>query len=612
MSITTSNLGKVTITPKGEWVTGTYARLDLVTLGGASYLSKEDNNTQIPSTLATKWQVIAQNGQDSWFNVTARIPLSAGSYYTLATALAQVPSGAKTKGFYLLFESSANVWKMYQFLGVVATEWATEAKWRDVTPYDVMSTINDYSNLWYGVSWNNTVFTIPSSKTRIGSSDLHRSLPVHSKMKGCLMADDGTIIKYLPKDTWVGETLDGTSGQVMVELPEYYFKVDDTDQTNVQLKISTLPLPNFEYSPKMYIGAYKGVIDRTIPATLKLASVVNSAVEFRGGNNSATNDSNENSLLGKASSAITGTNYRTYARNRNAGDTRWNRYTYEAWRKLVFLYLIEYANTNSQATYNAALDVNGFKQGGLGMGVTQINSTKWGTFNGYYPFVPIGYSNSIGNGTGEIAYTMPYLYDGGAAYKGDYSTDATYVAGDYIAAKSINKLYTCIADAPAGTLLSDTNYFTEVTRTTTLVNRYRGVELPFGEVFENLDGTLINADADNQNVKLYLCNNPKDYGNILTDKYIYRAELPTSSDYIKKIMLGKSGDILPLKDGLGASTSNGWGDYHYASIASSGLRALFVGGSADVGAAAGLVCSGAVGALSYATARIGSRLCFIP
>ena len=59
--MTTKILGKVAITPRGEWVAGKYERLDLVSFLGSSYLSKKYDNTSNP-TVAADWMKIAEKG----------------------------------------------------------------------------------------------------------------------------------------------------------------------------------------------------------------------------------------------------------------------------------------------------------------------------------------------------------------------------------------------------------------------------------------------------------------------------------------------------------------------------------------------------------------------
>lgn len=67
----TTILGKVWINPRGEWQQGTYARLDLVSYQGNSFISMVDNNTA-QLTDATKWMVIAYKGAKGDTGKTAK------------------------------------------------------------------------------------------------------------------------------------------------------------------------------------------------------------------------------------------------------------------------------------------------------------------------------------------------------------------------------------------------------------------------------------------------------------------------------------------------------------------------------------------------------------
>ena len=64
-----------------------------------------------------------------------------------------------------------------------------------------------------------------------------------------------------------------------------------------------------------------------------------------------------------------------------------------------WLYIVEYANLNSQLGFNSALDINGFRQGGLGNGVTDLDGAKWSSFNSYYGVIHCEYTNSLGMNT---------------------------------------------------------------------------------------------------------------------------------------------------------------------------------------------------------------------
>ena len=91
-----------------------------------------------------------------------------------------------------------------------------------------------------------------------------------------------------------------------------------------------------------------------------------------------------------------------------------------------------------------------------------------------------------------------------------------------------------------------------------------------------------------------------------------RGELPRKEGYVKRMMIGEHGDIMPME--VGASSTTHFADYFYTNIPASGaaMRGVLFGGSAHYGAHAGLSWAYTYGAASYSGAGIGSRLCFIP
>lgn len=89
----------------------------------------------------------------------------------------------------------------------------------------------------YGIEFD-TAVSSPAC-TRIGNLSLHKSLPIHNRMKGCLLNDDGEVVEYLNPANWTGQTRDGSRGQVMVELPMHYRKFE-TDGTKRYASASTL------------------------------------------------------------------------------------------------------------------------------------------------------------------------------------------------------------------------------------------------------------------------------------------------------------------------------------------------------------------------------------
>ena len=413
--------------------------------------------------------------------------------------------------------------------------------------------------LSYGIEYDTTVSS--PQCTRIGNFNYHRSLPIHSKMKGCLLSDDGRVQKYLDPNTWVNETRDGSQGQVMVEIPSYYRKFE-AEGTKRRVRISEMPLPGYHLVKKKYVSAYEASVKRS---TTTLCSVVNEDPDYRGGNNISDWDGTYRTLLGRPATSISRTNFRAYARKRKEGSSEWNCMTYDIQKDLFWLFAIEYANLNSQATFNSVKDSNGFSQGGLGPGVTTVES-GWNNYNSYNPFVPCGHTDSLGNKTGYVNYDMM-------------------------------------------------NEAEEVQRTVQ-VPRYRGVENPFGHVWAWTDGVNVRVSPTEENggdnlSKVFVTEDPNLFNDTNYEGYKYVGNEARTEGYVKSVLFGEGGEIMPETVGGGSTTY--FCDYHYTTIPTvETLKGVMFGGYADNGGDAGLVRSSSVYAPSVADARLGSRLCFIP
>ena len=304
-----------------------------------------------------------------------------------------------------------------------------------------------YGEHWYGIEYDITA-TSPDV-TRIASSvddmKLHASLPIQNGMRACLLLDNGTVNYWLNENDWskkidgTASDLSGTDGQVMIYVPLHYRKFETSGNT-YRCKISQYPISGFHAVPAFYIGAYEASLYRP---TLKLSSVVNATTDYRGGDNNAAWDAAANTLLGKPATLLTRTNFRTYARNRAAG-TKWNINTYEQHKAITWLFVVEYATRNSQKAIDATFTTEGYRKGGLGDGVTTAIDAEWNTFNTRYPFISCGASNTLATKSGEVSVAVTDF--GGAGVPRSFT-----------------------------------------------VNRYRGIEMPFGHVFKNLDG--VNVDV---------------------------------------------------------------------------------------------------------------------
>ena len=415
--------------------------------------------------------------------------------------------------------------------------------------------------LAYGVSRD--INSLNPTFSRIGNPELHRSLPIQNKMRGCTLADDGTVNHYFNAD-WTanedGSTIkkDGSDGMVMIEIPEFYLRLLSSGEGYM---ISEYPLNGYTRVAKTYISAYEATVDRST-STLKLASVANATASFRGGNNNSSLDGTDKTQLGMPLTNTSRSAFRTYARNRYSSSSSispyaWNLYDSFSHNILWILFTIEYATTNSQLAVKSALTNDGYKQGGLGNGVTTINSSAWNSFNSYYPIVPCGTSDSLGNGSGEVSYKLPSSFGSGSV--------------------------------------------------TVTVPRYRGIENPFGHIWKNADGTIfdIKSNADGGTSTIYYCADPKYYADSVNSNYENLGLLPRSNGYVSKVV---NGTVFPTK--TGGSSTTGICDNLYTSVTNSSLRTCFVGGSSDNGANAGLAYVSSADAVGDAHAAYGSRLVF--
>lgn len=120
--------------------------------------------------------------------------------------------------------------------------------------------------------------------------------------------------------------------------------------------------------------------------------------------------------------------------------------------------------------------------------------------------------------------------------------------------------------------------------------RWRGFDNPFGDTRTNLDGIIIDADADNHPNNMnyvYTCQDPTKYAdNLNGDGYEKVGEEIHQEGYTKLFDLGNAAHIIPIVMGGGATTFKC--DYHYPGSKNNTLRTLIVGGIADSGASAGL------------------------
>lgn len=499
--------------------------------------------------------------------------------------------------------------------------------------------------LAYGVEWDTEV--ADPHLTRIGNMSLHKTLPIQSQLKGCIAQKD-KVIYWLNESDWrfkkdpetvsigltvdggyslvsdifstlryekqwvkiggvacqigsintdtntatlvtndqldalglvtgtqdveLGAVLNGYDGTVRVYCPNFYIK-SVIDGTKRRVWISTVKIDNsYTYQHEILIDAYRSTVLNTVPSNMgylstlrtnSAISVVNTHDYCRGGRDRSTNDiyletDPSRSDLCKPRASISRANMRIYSRN--AGSEM---LSYDQYKNIFYwLYVIEYANFNCQEAYNEAVTAEGYRQGGLGAGVTTINNIYWGYYNGHYPLTPCGYCNELGNGTGL-------------------------------------KTMTVVTPTTSGGDPTQTYNFS--------VPRWRGFDNPFGDIWTNLDGIIIQGDAEGNPKTVYTTTDPNNYGDNESAKNameIAGHEIHQDG-YTKEFDLGEAAHIIP--ESVGGDITKYKCDYHWTGTRNTSLRTLLVGSNASGGAYAGLGAFYSIIGVSVSVTTIGFR-----
>lgn len=405
----------------------------------------------------------------------------------------------------------------------------------------------------YGVEWDVTV--ADPTCTRIGNPLFHKSLPIQSEYKGCIVKN-GKLQYYLNPNDWTktsngsNSNLDGTDGDVMIHIPKFYGK-SGSNGNKRWVRISTVKVDaSWVEIPEMFISAYRNTIYTDGDIT-KIASVVSTDAKYRGGGRRSEYDQylatdQFKTDLGKPVSNISRATMRTYA-----AATGQELLCYEFYKWIFYWnYVIEYANFNSQKEFNSELTSDGYHQGGLGPGLTTFDWDQWDTYNGNYAITPCGYTNEFGNFSGVKAIQL---------------------------------------QSPEKTLYA---------------NRWRGFENPFGDIWTNLEGIVIKRDAAKANSNVYTTTDVLKYGEDYSLFDIAGVEI-AQDGWIGTFDLGSKAEIIPSS--IAGSESTYKCDYHWCDANSVEKRILRVGGGANIGGKAGLGYFYSYVGVGAASADVGFR-----
>lgn len=294
--------------------------------------------------------------------------------------------------------------------------------------------IPTFENAAYGIEWTKDDNDI----IRIGNAKFHRELPIQNRLKGCVY-NEKKISYFLNPTGWAKPLenglvppLDGSDGDVGVRVPEFYMCVKDTG-TKYQLWISDFNIDGTFTRVHPFIISHTKTMTRTREdgkEEVFSACIKPDDTRYLGGDKSSSIAAIK--LQGRPRTGMNYDEANEFCANRGDWITMID---YLECCALQALCYIEYANFDNQAALNTNLTSDGFKQGGLGVGVTNLIWERWRAFNGNNPIIYTYWTaeHNVGNGStiakefaldgyntdGSNFFVYPAIYRGILNFFGD-------------------------------------------------------------------------------------------------------------------------------------------------------------------------------------------------
>jgi len=424
---------------------------------------------------------------------------------------------------------------------------------------DVESRITALEALPYGVRWDTTNSSPAMTKGIVSGGEFiavaYTSYPIQEQMRRCVL-DSSTVFQYYLnaenanyKENGDTANIDGTDGQVMVQIPRFHY-IDQVDGDYRYFLISSKPFYFIKSdTSKVYSAVHPwfleggGLVDHKYFSAFEGVLYDVTAGSYVDGTGSSLYAAGDkiHSVYGYVPMTYIS---RTEIRAACAVDGDYYQHCYWADHAMILLYLTEYANWYSQsATYG----IPGYTEGG-----------SWDLAKR----CKTGITATLGNASGSVSY------------------------GDALAALRCSYDFSGTPDV-------------------VIANSFRGIENFYGHIWKWIDGINIQFIGDPlSDADVHVCNNPANFADDTTTNYTdLSIAMPLSDGYQSEL---HAGTFMPSSvSGGGSSTYIT--DYYYAS-SSAGWRALQSGGYLDYGASApGVASRDAYYAASTRGERIGGR-----
>ena len=396
----------------------------------------------------------------------------------------------------------------------------------------------------------------------------------YTNRRRCIVADDGTVVAYYGDANYIE---DGSLGQVMVEQPKFYYKMEPLELVEnvtgeaathgygivrARYSISDTPIEGFKLHPAFineagnetdyyYIGAYEACafdVSENAYNTKDLANVDTTTTT----GDKLSSIANAKPMSGYQVVLDVPTT-ETLAMNRGAG---WHSMSFKVASAEQMLLLVE---------------LGGDSQTAIGNGV--INQAD-GTAN---MSAITGSTSSLGNTSGVASSSTVTVYD--------------YTDGSVISTADLAAAYRCVS--------------------------YRGCENEWGNIWKWTCGMTLYGDGNMRGGLPFLCNDfsyvnswsgtvPSNYGSA-------GFTATNSNNYIKYFGYGNPDyDWVFIASLTGAISDSVVKDYNYVTSNLNGYRAALLGGVWNHSSSAGVFSWNLYSAASIRRRAVGARLMYIP
>lgn len=445
-----------------------------------------------------------------------------------------------------------------------------------------------YSGKNYGIKRLITDNTLPTW-TRIADAE---GLTANATKNGTEVANDfdnlypWSHIRKCNVDAATGQVLayygetgfqaDGSNGEVMVKIPEFWWKrerlPDEFGNVYEYIYIADYARAGYKKSEEFFVGAYIISTETTEGDTIIAHSRSGAIPKYN----------------------TTKANFRNYAKALGEG---WQLMDYHYFL-LQMLYLVEYAHYNSQSMLgNGIVGFNTAKALIAENNVNRIIVSSVGTGLWVGKTICIGATDAWNSSVAadrEITSIEDYN-DGQVTGKAiHFNGDPVNIAVNNVIWGSAQKTGENDSLGNASGCLINDSYHS--------VN-YRGIENIFGHIWQHIDGLNI------KDYIAYICKDPASYENDKFDapyEKIGYVNAETTDSYIKKLGLDEKHPEVALPTEIGASSSTGACDNYWCA---EGNRIAYVGGSFSISwGKAGFFAWGCSGTSGYTGWDCGARL----